>query len=47
METHRFLPGTKQIKAIKQMKTRAVSIIRGYPVVILAEKTAMLAHEME
>ena len=37
---------TKQIKEIKKMKTRAVSIIRGYPVVIFAEKTALLAHEM-
>ena len=38
---------SKQIKEIKKMKTRAVSIIRGYPVVILSEKTALLAHEME
>jgi len=38
---------SKQIKQIKKMKTRAVSVIRGYPVVILAEKTALLAHEMD
>ena len=37
----------KQIKQIKKMKSRAVSIIRGYPMVILGEKEALLAHELD
>jgi hypothetical protein len=35
----------KQINKIKKMNSRAVSIIRGYPMVILGEKEAFLAHE--
>ena len=35
----------KQIDKIKKLKSRAVSIIRGYPIVILAEKECFLAHE--
>lgn len=36
---------SKQIDKIKKMKSRAVSIIRGYPMVIIGEKQAFLAHE--
>jgi DNA helicase HerA-like ATPase len=35
----------KQINRIKKMNSRAVSIIRGYPMVILSDKEALLAHE--
>ena len=35
----------KQIERVKKMKSRAVSIIRGYPQVIVGEKQAFLAHE--
>jgi len=35
----------KQIERDKKMKSRAVSIIRGYPQVIEGEKQAFLAHE--
>jgi hypothetical protein len=35
----------KQIDKIKKMKSRAVSIIRGYPMVIIGEKDVSLAHE--
>ena len=35
----------KQIDKLKKMKSRAVSVIRGYPMVILAEKEVFLAHE--
>ena len=35
----------KQINKIKKMNSRAVSIIRGYPMVILGQNEALLAHE--
>jgi hypothetical protein len=35
----------KQIDKIKKMKSRAVSIIRGFPTVIIGEKDVFLAHE--
>ena len=35
----------KQIDRIKKMKSRAVSIIRGYPMVIIGESEAIVAHE--
>ena len=35
----------KQIKKIKSLKSRAVTIIRGYPMVILSQSEAFLAHE--
>ena len=35
----------KQIDKIKKMKSRAVSIIRGYPMVIIGESEAIVAHE--
>jgi DNA helicase HerA-like ATPase len=35
----------KQIDKIKKMKSRAVSVIRGYPMVIIGEKDVFLAHE--
>ena len=35
----------RQIDKIKKLKSRAVSIIRGYPQVILSEKEGYLAHE--
>jgi DNA helicase HerA-like ATPase len=34
----------KQIDKIKKMKTRAVSVIRGYPMVIMSERETFLAH---
>ena len=38
---------SKQIKEIRKMKSRAVSVVRGYPVVILTDKSSLLAHEMD
>jgi len=35
----------KQIEKLKKMKSRAVSVIRGYPQVVLGEKEAFLMHE--
>ena len=35
----------KQVEKIKKMNSRAVSVIRGFPMVILGEKEAFLAHE--
>ena len=35
----------QQIAKIKAMKSRAVSVVRGYPQVIVGEKQAFLAHE--
>jgi hypothetical protein len=35
----------KQIERVKKMKSRAVSIVRGYPQTIVGEKVAYLAHE--
>ena len=35
----------KQIDKIKKMKSRAVSIIRGFPMVIIGESEAVVAHE--
>jgi len=35
----------KQIDKLKKMNSRAISILRGYPMVILGEKEAFLAHE--
>ena len=35
----------KQIDRIKKMKSRAVSIIRGYPMVLIGESEAIFAHE--
>ena len=35
----------KQIDKLKKMKSRAISVIRGYPMVVLAEKEAFLLHE--
>ena len=35
----------EQINKIKKMKTRAVSVVRGYPVVILGDSSVFLAHE--
>ena len=34
-----------QIAKLKKMKSREVSIIRGYPQVVLGEQEAFLAHE--
>jgi len=35
----------KQVDKIKSLKSRAVSIIRGYPMIVLSEKSVFLAHE--
>ena len=35
----------KQVDKIKSLKSRAVSIIRGYPMAIVSEKSVFLAHE--
>ena len=35
----------KQIDRIKKLNSRAVSIIRGFPMVIVSEKSVFLAHE--
>jgi hypothetical protein len=35
----------KQVEKIKKMNSRAVSVIRGFPMVILGEKEAFLAHD--
>jgi len=35
----------KQIDRIKSLKSRAVSIIRGFPMAIVSEKSVFLAHE--
>jgi ABC-type dipeptide/oligopeptide/nickel transport system ATPase component len=35
----------KQIEKLKKMKSRAVSVIRGYPQVVIGDKEAFLMHE--
>jgi hypothetical protein len=35
----------KQIEKIKKMNSRAVSVIRGCPMVVIGEREAFLAHE--